>query len=122
MNDFLYEVSYKTMGMLLALLICAGFLTHPFITGAVLTASIVVGRVLWVRSERREAQAAKDAQDQRVAECARDAADRMQQHPIRIRHRFTGYQLSWQTGDQINADWARACNEVQRQQKRDKTP
>jgi hypothetical protein len=88
MNDFLDEVSSRTTGMLAALVICYGFLTHPFITGTVLVVSIVVGQIHEIRTDRRDARVAKAARDQWMNEWARDAVARMELHPIRIRNQF----------------------------------
>ncbi|KRE90853.1 hypothetical protein ASG87_01570 [Frateuria sp. Soil773] len=43
--------------MLLALLICYGFLVYPLFTSVVLAISIVVGMSVWIRSGQRGAEA-----------------------------------------------------------------
>lgn len=89
MNDFLDEVSSRTTGMLAALAICYGFVTHPLTAATVLVVSIVVGQILEIRTGRRDARVAKAAHNQWMNEWARDAVARMEQPPIRIRERFT---------------------------------
>jgi len=87
MSDCLYHFSSRVVGGFVVLLIYYRFLIHPLITAAVLVVSIVVGRILWIRSDRREAKAKQEAHDQWMEAWARNAVARTDRSTIRFAHR-----------------------------------